>query len=396
MRRGCGGVGAVAVVVTSVLVGVEGPVGAVGGGTEVTRRFDYTGDVQTFTVPDGVTSVDLEACGAQGAAATGAGFSFEGDGGLGGKAVTSVEVLPGDVLTLVVGGAGVGTVGGFNGGGSGWRLEDFVTGGGGGASDVRMGEQRIVIGGGGGGGGLSISELALVGGGSGGGVNGGDGGDLGGRGGTQVSGGTGGPGVFGTAGDGTEGRGGDGAAIPGGGGGAGGGGGLYGGGGGGVDLTTAGSGGGGSGLGDTFESGVCEGDGWVEIAYIDPRPAVTPFGVLVNTEGDTGSTTWQLPVYLSEPLAEPVTVDYQTLDGITSPGLATSGSDFVSTSGTLTFAPGETVQYVDIEILGDTIADPPLLWGEWGIMQFTNVSSNAVLDTKTFFGAGLFIILDDD
>jgi hypothetical protein len=36
-----------------------------------------------------------------------------------------------------------------------------------------------------------------------------------------------------------------------------------------------------------------------------------------------------------------------------------------------------------------------LLYGEWGLVSFSN-STNAHLDTATFFGHGLFIIIDDD
>ncbi len=62
---------------------------------------------------------------------------------------------------------------------------------------------------------------------------------------------------------------------------------------------------------------------------------------------------------------------------------------------TVTFAPGETTQYVEIEVLGDTVDEPPLLYGEWGIVSFSN-PVNATLDTSGFWGLGLFIIIDDD
>jgi hypothetical protein len=387
-----GRVGGVAALVSSVLVGMDGQSGAIGGGTEITERFDYSGGAQTFTVPDGVFGLDAVACGGQGGDAFGTLA-----GGLGGRARASVGVSTGEVLAIVVGGAGAGAAGGFNGGGDGFPADPEV-GGGGGASDVRHGgaglEHRVVVGGGGGGG----SDGGE--GGDGGGANGQNGGQavLGGGGGTQVAGGIGGPGDLWSGTAGSLGQGGEGGFGLGA---AGGGGGLYGGGSGGVgfvggSLPQGGGGGGGSGLGDTFEPGVCEGAGWVEITYVDPRPAVTPYGVLVSPEGDAGSSTWQLPVFLSEPLAEPVTIEYRTVDGQTEPGLASSGSDFVSTSGTVTFAPGETVQYVDIEFLGDTDVDQPLLWGEWGLVEFSNPSDNALLDTDTFFGHGLFIIIDDD
>lgn len=75
--------------------------------------------------------------------------------------------------------------------------------------------------------------------------------------------------------------------------------------------------------------------------------------------------------------------------------VAQAGSDFVPASGTVTFAPGETTQTIRIEILGDTVAEPPLLWGEWGLVSFSN-PTNATLDTSTLYGQGLFVIIDDD
>ena len=51
--------------------------------------------------------------------------------------------------------------------------------------------------------------------------------------------------------------------------------------------------------------------------------------------------------------------------------------------------------YVSIEILGDGVDEPPLLWGEWGLITFGE-PTNATLDVDTFFGKGLFVIVDDD
>jgi glucose/arabinose dehydrogenase/PKD repeat protein len=125
----------------------------------------------------------------------------------------------------------------------------------------------------------------------------------------------------------------------------------------------------------------------------DPPPLVRP-GAVGVVEGDSGSTVWNLPVTLSSPSGFPVTVDWSTVDAAGS-GLAASGGDFVAGSGTLTFQPSETVQYIPLEILGDTVDEPPLLWGEWGLVSFSN-PANATLDTSGFFGLGLFVILDDD
>jgi hypothetical protein len=126
----------------------------------------------------------------------------------------------------------------------------------------------------------------------------------------------------------------------------------------------------------------------------DP-PVITPHGFLAHPEGDTGSQAYELPVYLSDPSTEPVTIEWSTVDTAADPRVAQAGTDFVSASGTVTFAPGETFQTIPIEILGDTADEPPLLWGEWGLVRFSD-PTNATLDDATFFGHGLFVIIDDD
>ncbi len=198
--------------------------------------FRSTGAEQTFTVPAGVSSVDIVAVGARGGSA---GASF-GPGGFGGIAAAVLPVSPGQALYVEVGGNGgsgrgsaVNGAGGFNGGGRGGA----GGGGGGGASDVRTSPataadslaSRVIVAGGGGGGADS----------SGGGNAGAPGpGPAGGGAGSQNSGGAGGPpgGMLTSGGSpggpGGGGNGGTGSGVfpvPAGGGG---GGGLYGGGGG--------------------------------------------------------------------------------------------------------------------------------------------------------------------
>jgi hypothetical protein len=79
----------------------------------VTQAFTYTGAQQSFTVPAGVTSVSIDAYGAQGG----------NSGGLGGRATGALSVTPGQVLYVYVGGAGA------NGSGSGWHAGGFNGGG---------------------------------------------------------------------------------------------------------------------------------------------------------------------------------------------------------------------------------------------------------------------------
>ena len=117
--------------------------------------FNYTGAMQTFTVPAGVTSVTIGAYGAQGGSgAAGGSGATGGNGGLGASATGTLTVTPGQVLNIFVGGAGATPAGGFNGGGNGGSTN---AGGGGGASDVRVSgiapANRVITAGGGGGGG---------------------------------------------------------------------------------------------------------------------------------------------------------------------------------------------------------------------------------------------------
>lgn len=190
--------------------------------------FNYTGATQSFVVPAGVTSIDVECWGAAGG----------GRGTIpGGYAKGALAVTPGETLNLNVGGAGInntgsGTVlGGWNGGGNG----PSGAGSGGGGTDVRqggtaLGNRKIIAGGGGGQGKNTSTTTGL--GGSGGGTTGGNGTDTtssnGGKGGTQTAGGAG--GYNHAAADGSLGQGGHGVGPTNGGGG--GGGGYYGGGGG--------------------------------------------------------------------------------------------------------------------------------------------------------------------
>lgn len=114
---------------------------------------NYTGTVQTWTVPAGVSKISIDVQGAQG----GSTGSLGGNGGLGGRVQTNLSVTSGSVMYFYVGGQGNNTVNsaGWNGGGNGYYGVSFHGGGGGGASDVRTGgtaiTNRVIVAGGGGG-----------------------------------------------------------------------------------------------------------------------------------------------------------------------------------------------------------------------------------------------------
>ena len=136
----------------------------------VSEVFSFTGGVQTFTVPAGVTSLTFEALGAGGGTgATGGNAATGGVGGKGSRATGTLAVTPGQVLTIFVGGQGGTPTAGFNGGGTGGNQN---SGGGGGASDIRFpgaaNADRIIVAGGGGGGGRAGCEPNTIAGGAGG------------------------------------------------------------------------------------------------------------------------------------------------------------------------------------------------------------------------------------
>jgi hypothetical protein len=282
------------------------------------RTFNYTGKLQTFIVPAGVTRLTITASGASG------GTIGSYTGGRGGLVKAAISVTPGESLSVFVGERGrTGFRRSFNGGGAGSGRRHHRSGEGGGAADVRLDTGlRILIAGGGGGAGSASGEhtqrdsdlrsasYGYAQGGDGGGMRADDGGPgtagdyeaaggRGGGGGAQTAGGNGGHGRSGnscsggTGGTGVRHLGGNGGSDGGSScyaGGGGGGGGKYGGGGGGGPAMNCGStyygefgycawgGGGGGGGGSSFieksatgienvKGGAPSGDGRVVISW---------------------------------------------------------------------------------------------------------------------------------
>ncbi|NRB02903.1 MAG: DUF4214 domain-containing protein [Rhodobacteraceae bacterium] len=101
-------------------------------------------------------------------------------------------------------------------------------------------------------------------------------------------------------------------------------------------------------------------------------------------ETDGGDQIARFEVLLSEASASSITLAYSTHDGT-----AIAGSDYTATSGSLTFAPGQTSQFVDVAILGDAAAEK------------TEAFSLVVEPTAAIFGGtqdstGIATIFDDD
>ena len=116
------------------------------------QTFNFTGSQQTWTVPNGVTSINFTIAGAKG------GNGTSGIAGANGATLAgALAVTPGQTIFINVGGQGAINAGGFNGGGNGGS----GAGGGGGATDIRLGGNglgnRAVVAAGGGGAGRGPS-----------------------------------------------------------------------------------------------------------------------------------------------------------------------------------------------------------------------------------------------
>lgn len=225
---------------------------------ELSQAFAYTGAVQTFTVPDNVTEIHIEAKGASG----GIGGTFGGTSAPGGTVSARFPVTPGEVLDVYVGGQPIADAagGGWPDGGRGDTTTGSGGSGGGGSSKVVPTggtiSSALIVAGAGGGQGDGFTSYVQNGGAAGffvaadAALGLGAGGNCPGFGATQYAGGTGGTGTEENGETGTLGQGGRGGNMsssfgfpPGGGGG-----GYYGGGGGGANLGSgAGTGGGGGG-----------------------------------------------------------------------------------------------------------------------------------------------------
>lgn len=100
------------------------------------------------------------------------------------------------------------------------------------------------------------------------------------------------------------------------------------------------------------------------------------------TEGAGGTSAANFTVLLSPASANTVTVNYATADNT-----ATAGSDYVATSGTVTFTPGQQSQTVSVTINGDTTVEP----NEIFFVNLSNPSNATIGDNQ-----GLGTITNDD
>lgn len=111
-----------------------------------------------------------------------------------------------------------------------------------------------------------------------------------------------------------------------------------------------------------------------------PTMKITDFA---SPEGAASETnTIRFRVALSPAADTAVSVDYHTIDIS-----ATAGTDYTAASGTVTFAPGQTEQFIDVTVMGDDTDE--------GKEQFTIILSNAQGAT-VHDGAAIGTIANDD
>jgi hypothetical protein len=122
----------------------------------------------------------------------------------------------------------------------------------------------------------------------------------------------------------------------------------------------------------------------VTIIENDPMPVVPSFSIndVTIVEGDAGMSTAIFTVTLTNPNAVASTVQYATANGT-----ATAGTDYVATSGTLTFNPGTTTQTITVTIIGDAIKEA----NETFFVILSNPTNAVIAD-----GQGVGIIIDND
>ncbi len=131
------------------------------------------------------------------------------------------------------------------------------------------------------------------------------------------------------------------------------------------------------------ESQAVTGDWILRLGIVPPssQPTLSVLDVIVP-EGNSGTSQALFTVTLAPASSQQVTVDYAT-----SNGSATAGSDYVATTGTVTFIPGQTVATFPVTINGD-LADEA---DETFTVTLSNPQNAAIDD-----GLGQGTIIDDD
>jgi hypothetical protein len=135
-------------------------------------------------------------------------------------------------------------------------------------------------------------------------------------------------------------------------------------------------------LTDPNNATIADAQGQGTITNDDPQPGIT-IGASFSAEGAQGtSANGMFELRLSNSSFQTITVNYATADGT-----ASAGSDYVATSGTVTFNPGETTKSVAVSVLGDNIDEI----NETYVVNLSNASNASIATAQ-----GTGTVVDDD
>jgi hypothetical protein len=134
-------------------------------------------------------------------------------------------------------------------------------------------------------------------------------------------------------------------------------------------------------LGPPSNASLADGTGVATIIDDDPVPGITINDVTVS-EGNSGGVTALFIVSLSNPSAGVVSVAYASANGS-----ATSGSDYNSATGNLSFAAGVTAVTIRATVLGDTLDEA----NETFVINLSGAQGGTITDSQ-----GQGTINDDD
>lgn len=126
---------------------------------------------------------------------------------------------------------------------------------------------------------------------------------------------------------------------------------------------------------------VVDGQGVGTVVNDDPLPSLSIDDVTV-VEGNSGTTNAVFTVTLSAASGQTVSVNYTTADGT-----ATQPADYTSTSGTLTFTPGQTTRTITVPVVGETVPEA----NETFFVNLSGASNATIADNQ-----GVGTITNDD
>ncbi|MDD1429939.1 hypothetical protein MEO42_02175 [Dolichospermum sp. ST_sed6] len=125
----------------------------------------------------------------------------------------------------------------------------------------------------------------------------------------------------------------------------------------------------------------------VDIGAFEFQGIPSPFITINNIsiiEGNSGTKTGTVTVNLNAASLQTVTVNYTTANNT-----AISGIDYTTTSGQLSFAPGETTKTINVNILGDNIAEANKSF----FVNLSNPTNSFLYQTNV---QGIVTITDDE